>query len=691
VRTIDPGGRLEAERGDVVVCVPVYGALDLARECLESVVRHTDPGVKLDALVAGLDVVVMRQPRNVGFVENANAAMRAAAPADVALVNSDVVVTEGWLDGLRAAAADDSRIATVSALADEATIASVDAEGVTPDDAAGRVREGSLRLRPRLPTAIGHCVLIRRAALELVGDFDPAFSPGYGEEVDFSQRCLARGMVHVLADDVWVRHRGTGSFGDSAALRESHERMLEQRWPYYPHAVRRAIESPRGALSDALAAARRSLRGLTVTIDGSALGPTTMGTQVATVALVRALAQRGDVRLRVALPDEAGGEARAAIDALDVERVSMSDVERGVEPSDVVHRPYQAVAPKDLDRLNRLGRRVVVTQLDLIAYANPAYFASFADWDELRAVTRQSLALADATAFISDAVRADAVAHELVAPERARVVALGVDHAVATEPRAPSARLGDLPLLLCLGADFQHKNRVFAIRLLRELRARGAEATLVLAGPHMEHGSSLAEEEREAAGERVVWLGDVSEAEKAWLYANAALVLYPTVSEGFGLVPFEAARAGAACMFAPVSSLPEVVGEENATLVPWDAAAGAERALRLLRDDGERRALVDSIAARGDEYSWDGTAEALVAIYRDVVRRPARAARGLLFGEGLSDVALSLVGPGGQLPPEVQRALQAVAARPALRRPAFAALEASYRALRRVRRARGRG
>jgi hypothetical protein len=134
-----------------------------------------------------------------------------------------------------------------------------------------------------------------------------------------------------------------------------------------------------------------------------------------------------------------------------------------------------------------------------------------------------------------------------------------------------------------------------------------------------------------------------------------------------------------------------VAGEENATLVPWDAAASAERALELLRDEGERRALVDAIAARGAEYTWERTADALVDVYRDVVRRPARSARGLLFGEGLSDVALSLVGPGGQLPPEVQRALQAVAARPALRRPAFAALEASYRALRRVRRVRGRG
>ncbi len=53
---------------------------------------------------------------------------------------------------------------------------------------------------------------MRRSALELVGDFDEAFAPGYEEEVDFSQRCIRHGLSHVLADDVFVLHYGGGSF-----------------------------------------------------------------------------------------------------------------------------------------------------------------------------------------------------------------------------------------------------------------------------------------------------------------------------------------------------------------------------------------------------------------------------------------------------------------------------------------------
>jgi glycosyltransferase involved in cell wall biosynthesis len=675
-------------RGEAVVCIPVFGALDLFDACLASVLEHTDPGVPVVvaddatpgegvaervAAAAGRDVRHLRQPENRGFVENVNAALRATAPADVAVVNSDCVVTEGWLDGLLAAAASDSRVATASAMADSATIASVPAEG-EPDAVAAAIRAQSLRLRPRLPTAIGHCFLVRRVALDLVGLLDPAFSPGYGEEVDFSQRCLAHGMLHVLADDVWVRHRGEGSFsGRAAALREDHERLVERRYPWYPGMVRRA---PEGPLGDALGAALRALRPLTVTVDGSALGPQTMGTQVTTLELVRALARRDDLRVRLALPPEPGD----LVSQLDVETVRVG---APAERSDVVHRPAQVVAPVNLDWLRRLGERIVITHQDLIAWANPAYFESFAAWDGYRALARRSLAAADAAVFITDYVRREALAEGLVTADRAVVVPQGVDRPLP-EPARP-AGAPDPGFLLLLGADFRHKNRAFGLRLARALAGRGWNGRLVLAGPHMRHGSSRAEEDELLAANpdlsaRTVRLEELSQAEVSWLYANAALVLYPTLSEGFGLVPFEAAAAGTACMFAPVSSLPEVLDPADATIVPWDVEASADRALELLSDEASRRRLAESVAGRGRRYTWDGTAARLVDLYREVLRRPRRAGGDVAAG-AQSEL-------DAHLPPDVRRALLAISTRPALRGPAFAALRASYRALRRGRRAR---
>ena len=89
---------------------------------------------------------------------------------------------------------------------------------------------------PTLPAAIGHCMYVRRSALELVGDFDEAFSPGYEEEVDFSQRCIRHGLSHVLADDVFVLHHGSGLVQRARRPRRAPRRrttsMITARYPY---------------------------------------------------------------------------------------------------------------------------------------------------------------------------------------------------------------------------------------------------------------------------------------------------------------------------------------------------------------------------------------------------------------------------------------------------------------------------
>jgi len=198
---------------------------------------------------------------NVGFVRNVQAAFDALADADVVILNSDCMVGPEWLGRLCDAAYCDSTVATATALTNHGTILSVP-ERNTPSaripehldiDAVARlIAVRSNRLRPRIPTAIGHCVYVRRDALELVGGFDDAFSPGYGEEVDFSQRCLARGLLHVAADDVFVFHRGTGSFEKPSQIQIEHERLVRARHPCYHDTVKFVEQQKTGPLVRAL-------------------------------------------------------------------------------------------------------------------------------------------------------------------------------------------------------------------------------------------------------------------------------------------------------------------------------------------------------------------------------------------------------------------------------------------------------
>jgi glycosyltransferase involved in cell wall biosynthesis len=740
VRWIQPGASIAVGRGDVVVCIPVHSGHEHFLSCMQSVLAHTPADVPIlicdDASpdsrseefvrklekVEGLEheVLYLRREQNVGFPANVNGAFASAAPADVVVLNSDCVVAEGWLEGLREAAYVDSRVATATALTNHGSIVSVPERGRPMrqlpqdwsfDDAAAAVRSRSLRIRPRLPTAIGHCMFVRRSALELVGDFDLAFSPGYGEEVDFSQRCVRSGLCHVLADDVLVLHHGGGSFarnGRRNPIQEEHDRMIAARYPYYEDAIRLIEEDVAGPLGRALSGPRRALKGLSIVIDARILAGPMTGTQVHVLELIAALARTGEARLAAVVPEELGGYAATAFHTLpEVTLVTRREAVRELDRADVVHRPFQINNAEDLSFLARLGERLIVTNQDLIGYHNPSYFRNFAAWQGYRRITRAALAVADRVVFFSAHARDDALADDLVEPDRASVVHIGVDHVITRAHGTPTAPRGALQLpersetILCIGTDFRHKNRIFALRMLEQLQRRHDwPGDLLLVGPRVSQGSSTSDEaEMIAMHPRLSGsarnLGAVSEGQKAWLFEQAGLVVYPTVHEGFGLVPFEAADHGVPCMWAKGTSLSELLPDDAAGIIPWDAEESADRALELLRDEQAREHNLAAIRAAASVLTWDATAARLIALYHETCDKPATPASALERRHGLmqgafSEDAMRLIGPGGALPEDVERPLLALATHPQIGAPMFRAMKFGYRATYRLRR-RGRG
>jgi len=611
------------------------------------------------------------------FAAVINAAVAAAAPADVIVLRPDCLVADGWLDGLHGAAYADSTVATATALINDGGPLSVELPRLpdrTSSEAPAAVRARSLRIRPRLPAAGGHCVYVRRTALELVGDLGAM--QGGASTAEFSARCVSGGLSHVAADDVLV--------------------LLEAPAPGEPQR-----NGSGGPLGRSLSAVRRALTELSVVIDARVLDGPTDGTKIHVLELIGAVARTGQAKVSAIVPADLAPDVREVLDGLaGVEQATVADAMRA--RADIVHRPFQISAPADLTVLAQLADRLVITHQDLIAYHNPSYFGSPDAWEGYRRLTRRSLAVSDRVVFLSAHARDDALGEELVEPQRAAVVPIGVDHqttSVKREPLAPAGadRLADgAEVVLCIGTDFHHKNRVFALRLVEELQRRHAwGGALVLAGARMAFGSSAAEERRFMSSrprlrEAVRDVGVVSEAEKAWLLSHASLVLYPTVHEGFGLVPFEAAQHGVPCLWAPGTSLSEMLPDAAAGIVPWDAAASADRALVLIRD---QRAAADNVRAVSEAAAglrWDLAARGLIDVYGATCDAPPIPAssyerhEGLMRG-GLSEDAVRLLGPDGMLPRRLERPLLALASHPKLAVPVFRAIEAGYRVSQRLR------
>jgi glycosyltransferase involved in cell wall biosynthesis len=255
-----------------------------------------------------------------------------------------------------------------------------------------------------------------------------------------------------------------------------------------------------------------------------------------------------------------------------------------------------------------------------------------------------------------------------------------------TPVRPPQA--GDGPFILCIGTNFRHKNRIFALDVLEALRTEeGWSGSLVFAGPHAAAGTSELEETQWLAvhpetAAFVTDLGEVSDAEKAWLLDEAKGVIYPSVYEGFGLVPFEAAASGTPCFYAWHTAMRETLPEHAATIEPWNARATAGRIGRVLADPAAATTLVDAVADSARTLTWDATATKVIDVYEQAVRRPSRTVVSLADDVG-SAAALGARLEGRplealDLPEDTYRALRALMARPALRGTLYAALRAVY-------------
>ncbi len=450
-----------------------------------------------------------------------------------------------------------------------------------------------------------------------------------------------------------------------------------------------------GPLRRALIGARVARTRLSVTVDARALGPASGGTQAYTAALVRALARSKRLSVRAVLAGDtpAGGERGTERRPGDRDR-DLREVIAGLPCIDVVHRPQQVFATHDLSLLRLLGERLVISHLDLIAYRNPAYHASTHQWRGHRRTTRMALGAADRVLFLSEHARRDAIAEELIDSGRTALTGVGIERAPSSEPlHRPSGVPPERELLVMIGADYLHKNRVFALALAGELRERHEwKGLLVMAGAHVAHGSSAQEEAdllriRPQLAAHVLDLGPVSDAEKRWLLAHAQALLCPSTYEGYGLTPLEAANAGLPCVYAPCTSLSEVVGREAATIVPWDPAASADAAARLLREGEQRERHMALLRAALRRCDWEPIVDRLIAVYLDAIGSPFRAASPRAWEElqreehlvelhdsyqelkARVDFGLPLIDRGGLLSVSQQRGLMRIAARPWLKGP----------------------
>lgn len=183
---------------------------------------------------------VVTNSRNLGLVGSLNTFLsgESLTGTDVLIVNSDVSIANGSIDEMRRILYSDSRTGIVCPRSNNASIASVeglDAASVESAIASFVSWRRNVPESTLVPVAAGFCMFIRGELFAEFGHFDPIYSPGYGEENDFSYRIRRGGWQIRLANRAFAFHIGRASFGQSRGelLQMRNEIIFRFRYPTY--------------------------------------------------------------------------------------------------------------------------------------------------------------------------------------------------------------------------------------------------------------------------------------------------------------------------------------------------------------------------------------------------------------------------------------------------------------------------
>ena len=120
--------------------------------------------------------------------------------------------------------------------------------------------------------------------------------------------------------------------------------------------------------------------------------------------------------------------------------------------------------------------------------------------------------------------------------------------------------------------------------------------------------------------DRVKFAGYIDRADIAAVYSQAAVFVFPSLYEGFGLPILEAMGCGTPVITSNVSSMPEVAGNAAVLVSPTDAAELSAALESVLGDEGKRGEMRKKGFARVSSFSWERCAKETLEVYRKVVK-----------------------------------------------------------------------
>ena len=231
--------------------------------------------------------------------------------------------------------------------------------------------------------------------------------------------------------------------------------------------------------------------------------------------------------------------------------------------------------------------------------------------EENRRLKAESVNRADLVICISETTRQDALRVWPLRPDQLVVVPLAANVHFRRTPRLEP----DRPFVMFVGDRNHYKN--FRVLLHAFARWQAREPVCIVVG-----GAAPSPDEQQlivdlGLSQRIRFVGRVSDEQLASFYSSAIAYVQTSLYEGFGIPILEALSCGCRVIASDIPASREVAGSTAAYFAPTDPdslVAALDKAVGQSTTEAQRAAWM----ARGRQFSWDASASAMLAAYRQV-------------------------------------------------------------------------
>jgi glycosyltransferase involved in cell wall biosynthesis len=296
---------------------------------------------------------------------------------------------------------------------------------------------------------------------------------------------------------------------------------------------------------------------------------------------------------------------------------------------DVVHAaglPYSSLLFAGIRLAERTGARLIMSPFTHVPPPGPA--GARMQRAYLSPLNVRLLLCADRV-FVQTELERQALAESGVPAGRQTIVGLGVDAAECTGGSRERGRRTwrvDAGAIVVghLANKSWDKGTVDLLDAAEQLWDRGASFALILAGPEMP--GFTRRWARARFPDRVVNLGELTDAERRDFFAAIDVFALPSYVESFGLAPLEAALNGAAVVAYDHGGPSQIFRHgESALLAPVGNIDALSRSIELLTTSAPERVRLGAAACRlARGYSWKRALDVAIADYDALLQREQR-------------------------------------------------------------------